>query len=149
MRPTQTSIQRVPGGWGVLYAQDKSGREVRLATYLHPLPRLRMSGSIYPLPHTPSWWAQGQFLYTSQWIRNVGIKILQNSGSFSNRALARTHARTTHTHTPHTHTHTPHYTHTPNTTHTYTHTTYTPNTPHPHTHHHHTHTHTCNLQINT
>jgi len=40
------------------FPQGKSSHSVRLTTDLHVVPTSRMSGTIPPLPHTPSWHAQ-------------------------------------------------------------------------------------------
>jgi hypothetical protein len=53
------------GGGGV-YAQEKSGRGVKLTTYLHPLSRLRMNGTITPLPIYLHGEHRDKFTYTSQ-----------------------------------------------------------------------------------
>ena len=46
-------------GTGHCFTEYKSGRGAKLTTCFHLGPRLRNSGAIYKLPHTPSWNAQG------------------------------------------------------------------------------------------
>jgi hypothetical protein len=53
------SIQ-LNGYWGLFPPVRKSGLGVFVTTQLHLAPRLRMSGAIPALPHTPSWRAHGQ-----------------------------------------------------------------------------------------
>ena len=53
----------------VFFPREWSGRDVKLTTHLHLGPRLRMSGSVPPLPHIPLSSAQGQlYLYLVQQI---------------------------------------------------------------------------------
>jgi hypothetical protein len=47
--------------------RECSGRSVKLTTYLHLVPRLRMRGAILPLPHTSSW--IGTYLSTGTTLR--------------------------------------------------------------------------------
>jgi hypothetical protein len=42
-------------GYRGLFPRGKSDRGVKLTTHLQLVPRSRKRGSIYPLPHTPSW----------------------------------------------------------------------------------------------
>jgi hypothetical protein len=48
---TQPPIQWVPGA----LSRGYSGRGVKLTAHLQLVPRSRICGSIYPLPHVPSW----------------------------------------------------------------------------------------------
>jgi hypothetical protein len=42
-------------GYRELFPRGYSGRGVKLTSHLQRVPRSRERGSIYPLPHTPSW----------------------------------------------------------------------------------------------
>jgi hypothetical protein len=43
------------GGYRTLFLREQSGRGVKLTTHLQLGPKSGKCGSIYPLPHTPSW----------------------------------------------------------------------------------------------
>ena len=56
LEPTQPNIRWVPG----LFHRGYSGRVVKLTTHFHLVPKLRMSGTIPPFPHVPSWRVEGK-----------------------------------------------------------------------------------------
>jgi len=53
--PTQPHME-----WVLGLPRGKGGRGTKLDTHLRLLPALRRSGTIPPLPHTPSWRGQEQ-----------------------------------------------------------------------------------------
>jgi hypothetical protein len=75
-----------------LYFQAWSGRSMRLATDLHLVPELRMSGATHPHPHITLWHLQGQFTFLTvtrgqdlpaSWCENVTKWINMNSSEMS------------------------------------------------------------------
>lgn len=57
MGPNHPLIQCVP----VLFPGYRAIGGVRLTVHLNLILRLKMSGAVYFLPHTPSWCGHGQF----------------------------------------------------------------------------------------
>jgi hypothetical protein len=64
---TQSPLQWTP----------KSGREVKLTSPFHVVPRLRFSGANDPVPHTPSWPSQEQLIRYITKVRSTNLLIMK------------------------------------------------------------------------